>query len=77
MKKTDKEDGFGWEVATLREAPPTRKPSTSGCPPICLQLAAVTEPACKGDLQMLRPKINFVQVCKHCSWYEYPNWEKT
>jgi hypothetical protein len=41
-----------------------------------LQLAAVTEPACKDDLQMLCPKINSVQVCKHRSWCEYPNWQK-
>uniref|UniRef100_A0A0A9D7L0 TIM n=1 Tax=Arundo donax TaxID=35708 RepID=A0A0A9D7L0_ARUDO len=36
----------------FNEAPPTRKPSTSGCAASSLQFAAVTEPAEKGGMIM-------------------------
>jgi hypothetical protein len=38
---------------TFKEAPPTRKPSTSGCAPSSLQFAAVTEPVAKGTCGLI------------------------
>jgi len=31
-------------ICTFREAPPTKKPSTSACPPSSLQLPPLTDP---------------------------------
>ena len=41
------------KVITLREAPPTRKPSTSGCAASSLQLAPLTEPVKAMNLEQL------------------------
>jgi len=41
---------------TFKEAPPTRKPSTSGCAASSLQFAAVTEPVAKGTCVIIKTR---------------------